>query len=392
MHSHERPEQDRDDLPAPGDALPGSAQWVRRVLAAGWGEPWAGLPVRPFSADGAAPLTHTAGLWHVDLPGNSHVLKVQLNPDAARQRRFYPLKERIAAHCRNLGVPVPEAVPALNGATSVWCQGLVCELNPRLDGSSAVWFTAAQAQQVVRAGLDLRTALDQLPSPVARELARIPLPRLVEEEHWPTALKDAEERLLPLAEQGEDDWHRAAATALRETVAGGHLLRHTGVPAVGEPVARPAVVHSDLHYHHFLLTDDGPTGEPRVRGVLDFDNVHLGDRLLDLAWLAEAAGRVADPDRRRRSLAAFRGAATARGLLRPGEERLLMPLLMAHALPVIVDIAKDILERNILSPVWLGYFDLLSPARRLEIHHLLTAPDASAPASCRASGPSPYEI
>ncbi|MFE7284020.1 aminoglycoside phosphotransferase family protein [Streptomyces noursei] len=380
MHSQERQEHHREVLSVPGDAPPGSAEWVRGVLAAVWGGPWAGLPVRPLVSDGAAPLSHTAGLWHVDLPGNGHVLKVQLNPDAARQRRFYPLKERIAAHCRGLGVPVPAAVPAADGATSVWCQGLVCELSPCLDGASVAWFTPAEAQEVVRTGLDLRTALDRLPPGWSEELAPIPLPRLVDEEHWPTALRDAEERLLPLAEEGEGDWHRAAASVLRETVAAGHLPREADVPAVGDPVPRPAVVHSDLHHHHFVLTDDGPGGRPRVQGVLDFDNVHVGDRLLDLAWLAEAAGRIAEPAERRRSLTAFTRTATDRGLLRPGEERLLMPLLVAHSMPVIVDIAKDILERNILSPVWLGYFDLLSPARRGEIHRLLTAPAPSAPA------------
>ncbi|GGZ39400.1 hypothetical protein GCM10010387_36990 [Streptomyces inusitatus] len=376
MRSHEWQEQRRDEVPAPGTASPGSAEWVRGVLAAGWGEPWAGAPVRPFSSGGAAPLSHTAGLWQVDLPGRAHVLKVQLNPDAVRRRPFYPLRERIAAHCRDRGVPVPAAVPTPDGATSVWCQGLVCELSPRLDGAATPSFTFAQAQQVVRTGLELRTALDELPPGVTAELARVPLPRLVDEEHWPTALKDAEQRLLPLAERGGSDWHRAAAGALREVVSTGRLPRAAGVPAAGDPVPRPGVVHGDLHYHHFLLAADGPAGQPCVQGVLDFDNAHLGDRLLDLAWLAEAAGRVADPAGRRRSLAAFTAAAQARGLLRPGEEALLMPLLMAHALPVIVDIAKDILERNILSPVWLGYFDLLSPARRREIHELLTAPAA----------------
>ncbi|WP_346776807.1 phosphotransferase [Streptomyces sp. HNM0574] len=353
----------------------GSAEWVRRVLAGGWGERWAGEPVRPFSAGGAVPLSHTAGLWRVGEGTGSHVLKVQLNPEAARAPRFYPLKERIAAHCRSRGVPLPAPVPAVDGAPGVWRGGLVCELVPLLEGAAAGEFTPGQARAVVRTGLDLRTALDGLPSGVRDELATVHLPRLVDEEHWPSALRDAVDRLLPLAESGEDAWHRTAAEALREVAAAGRLLAEHPVPATGEPCDRPAVVHSDLHHHHFLFAPAGPgREEPTVEGVLDLDNLHVGDRLLDLAWLAEAAGRVAGPAERARSVGDFRRVAERRGLLCPGEERLLMPLLLAHSLPVIVDIAKDILERDILSPVWPGYFALLSPLRRLEIHRLLTAP------------------
>ncbi|MEU1806916.1 phosphotransferase [Streptomyces sp. NPDC019937] len=356
----------------------GSAGWVRQVLAARWGPRWSGVPVRPLSAGDTAPLSHTAGLWYVERPEAGYVLKVQLNPDAAREPRFYPLKEEVLAHCRGHGVPAPAAVAASDGATSVWHDGLVCELAPLAPGAASGELTPAQAAAVVRTGLGLRRALDRPPGGVADRLAPIRLPRLVDEEHWPSALRDAEERLLPLAERRGDSWGRAAASALRGVVASGRLLREAGPAAAGERPARPAVVHGDLHYHHFLFspTGDGAgeAGGPDVVAVLDFDNLHVGDRLLDLAWLAEMAGRVAGETGRRRSLAAFRQAATAAGLLAPGEERLLMPLLMAHSLPVIVDIAKDILLRDILSPAWTEYFDLLASPRRLRIHQSLVSP------------------
>ncbi|WP_437312953.1 phosphotransferase [Sorangium sp. So ce385] len=364
-----------EGLPAAGRIPPGTEEWVRTVLRTCWGSRWADLPVNPLSVQDAEPLSHTAGLWHIGSGGAGHVLKVQLNRDAARRPEFYPLKAKVMAHCRAHGVPAPEAVPAVDGSTSVWCHGLVCELLPLCPGIAARRSTPAQAAAVARAGLDLRYALDRLPDGVMADLASIPLPRMVEEERWPAALADAEERLLPMAERRDDAWSRAAASALRDLMPAGALVRQAGIPVVGEPPDRPSVVHGDLHYHHFLLS--APGAQPAVLAILDFDNLHVGDRLLDLAWTAETTGRVAEPSARPDCLRAFLAAARARGLLQPGEEGLLMPLLLAHSLLTIVDIAKDILVRGILSRLWIEYFELLSPTRRLHLHALLTASRAA---------------
>ncbi|NDZ83265.1 phosphotransferase, partial [Streptomyces sp. SID10853] len=169
-----------------------------------------------------------------------------------------------------------------------------------------------------------------------------------------------------------DHWGRAAERALTALLAAGPLLdRHAD--ALTPPPRRRAVVHGDLHHHHFLLSEEGRR-PPRVSAVLDFDNLHVGDRLLDLGWLAELAGRAGDgPPDVRASLAAFRAEASRTGLLDDRHLPVLMPVLIAHSVPVVVDIAKDILERDVLSPAWLGYFELLDARRRLRLHRLLTA-------------------
>ncbi|GAA4931189.1 phosphotransferase [Streptomyces coeruleoprunus] len=356
----------------------GSEEWVRQVLTVQWGEEWGVRALRPLTVDGAVPLTHTAGLWNVTTPDGDHVLKVQLDAGAVRDERFYPLKDRIVTHCRLQGVPALPVVPAADGSPSVRHGGLAVELVPRSPGSAVAPGTREQAAAIVRTGLDLRQALDELPPGTSGELATVHLPLLVEEEHWPTALDDAERRLLPKALRGTGPWHRAAAATLRELHATVPLLRRTfgdgdHGSAGPTPEARRAVVHGDLHLHHFLLARQGPA---RVLAVLDFDNLHVGDRLLDLAWLADTAAYACgdDTDGARAVLARLLADGRRRGLLGPGDEALLMPLLMAHSLPVVVDIAKDILDRGILSPQWLGYFALLSPARRLAVHRLLTAP------------------
>lgn len=405
----------------------------------------------------------------------THVLKVQLNPAAARPPAFYPLKEKILAHCREHGVPVLEPVLDSSGSPSVWSDGMVCELLPRSKGVAARVVTPPQARAVIDAGLRLRGALDRLPESTLTDLAPLHLPRLVDEEDWTTALRDAEERLLPMALRRDDDWGRAAAEALDGVVRAGELLRRAGVPGAGETPDQVAVVHGDLHYHHVLLAPESeppqsgqggsgsgdssrsaqagsgsdvppqsaqagsgngdspqrapggagsrdsvrgvppasgssprppsardsavlppsardsaapsasgrgappptsppaPEPTPHVLALLDFDNLHAGNRLLDLAWTAETVGRLAEPVQQADSARYFLASAREHGLLEPGAEDLLMPVLLAHSLPVIVDIAKDILERDILTPVWLGYFELLSADRRLHVHELLTA-------------------
>lgn len=52
-------------------------------------------------------------------------------------------------------------------------------------------------------------------------------------------------------------------------------LRRNAIPAVDEPV----VVHGDFRLGNFLATDEG------VSAVLDWELVHLGDPMEDLAWL-----------------------------------------------------------------------------------------------------------
>ncbi|MFD8983698.1 phosphotransferase [Streptomyces sp. NPDC059564] len=351
----------------------GTAEWVRHALATHWGEAWGEARLSPLTVGGEAPLTHTAGLWRVAAAAGDHVFKAQLNSEAVRPGRFHPLKDRILAHCARQGVPVLPVVPAADGRPAVRHDGVLCEMSPLCPGAKASG-GREQAAAIVATGLDLRAALDGLPSAVADELAAVHLPLMVAEEHWPAALDDAEHRLLPKAEQkAGDPWYRAAARVLRELAASAPLLKGAAFPA--EAAAPPAVVHGDLHVHHFLLAE---RGTPRVLAVLDFDNLHVADRLLDLAWTADTAVLAcgADTGAARDVLAGFVGSGRRRGLLRPGDEERLMPVLMAHSLPVIVDIAKDILDRGILTPQWLAYFELLSPARRLAVHGLLTGPAA----------------
>ncbi|GLF97918.1 aminoglycoside phosphotransferase family protein [Streptomyces yaizuensis] len=330
--------------------------------------------MRPLVVDGAAPLSHTAGLWQILEPGSRRVLKVRRFPEALRPPAFHEVKERVAAHCRRHGVPAGAAVPALDGRTGVRCDGTVSELAPWYEGALAAPADPAQATALVHCGLRLRRALDSVPGELRAELAAATAQPAGGDEDWSTALVDAA-RLLERAGRRDDPWSRLVADTLRPAVAAGPLL-YDRLTAPGRPTRPPAVIHSDLHPHHFVVSpragDPSATGTAyAVSAVLDFDHLHVGDPLLDLAWLAEAAGRVTGSVARRRALAAFLKDAVRLGLLRPGEEVLLMPLLLAHSLPVIVRIARDILENGVRSPQWPGYFALLSPERRLAVHRRL---------------------
>ncbi|MGW2031020.1 phosphotransferase enzyme family protein [Streptomyces spinosus] len=360
---------------SPGSAV-GGAEWVSEVLARHWGPDLGTTTPTPLGVRGGErPLSHTAGLWEIRRHGTPYLFKVQLDRQAARAPRFYPLKQQVLDHCAGFGVPVASAVPALDGTPAVWADGHVCEVIPLVAGAAAVEPTSAQAEAVIRAGLTVRHALDAVPGALTDELAPVALPELVAEPHWRRALADAEQRLLPLALRRSDRWGRVAANALEALVTARPVLE----AAADEPTppARRAVVHGDLHYHHFLLDEQR---RPEVVAVLDFDNLHVGDRLLDLAWVADTAGRVGGGRVAvERTLYSFIARAGASGLLTQADTRLLMPLLMRQAVPVIVDIAKDILERDILSPHWPAYFALLDPTRRVRLHRLLTTAPVDVP-------------
>ncbi|MGW7413568.1 phosphotransferase enzyme family protein [Streptomyces sp. NPDC054863] len=350
----------------------GDARWVGETLHRYWGPAWSGCTPLPLNGpDGAPPLSHTAGLWRISHRGAPHLFKVQLTTEAQRGSAFPPVKQRVLDHCAAYGIPVASAVPTAHGTVHVSRGGHDCEVLPLLPGTATARPTPAQAAAAVRTGLALRAALDAVPAPLAADLAPIPLPALVAEEDWRAALDEARTRLLPAAHRRTDHWGRAAERALTALLAAEPLLARYD-EALAPPPERRAVVHGDLHHHHFLLGDEGPR-PPRVSGVLDFDNLHVGDRLLDLAWLAELAGRADEgPSGGGASVAALRTEASRSGLLVDHQLPLLMPVLIARSVPIVVDIAKDILERDLLGPAWLGYFELLDTGRRLRVHRLLT--------------------
>jgi aminoglycoside phosphotransferase (APT) family kinase protein len=141
-------------------------------------------------------------------------------------------------------------------------------------------------------------------------------------------------RTRGLAFLGDPGRGRAAAT--REIERWKHRIRASALPA--DPAVTAALlwlrahvpscdeitlVHGDYRLGNFLIERDGYRGA-RLTGILDWEMVHLGDPLEDLAWCssplwragtefasallppdemaavyAEAAGRAADPDRLR---------------------------------------------------------------------------------------------
>jgi aminoglycoside phosphotransferase (APT) family kinase protein len=64
-----------------------------------------------------------------------------------------------------------------------------------------------------------------------------------------------------------------------------HWLRRN-VPSTDETT----LVHGDYRLGNFLIVDDG--GRPRLSGILDWEMVHLGDPLEDVAWCSSALWRA----------------------------------------------------------------------------------------------------
>jgi hypothetical protein len=346
-------------------------RWVRHVLRRHWPRLARTAPIAPLDVGGGPPLTHTADLWRIGDEPDCFVLKVVSEPRAMRPPVYYSLKAQVLERCRDQGVPVAGAVPTVDEEWVGWHEDRACELSRFIPDATPFHGGAAAVEPILRSGLALRRALDSLPRGLCAELARTPTPVLVDEVRWQHAMDDALSRLLPLAAARTDSWGRAAARALAGLASAAKVMSdpESAASAMALP---PAVVHGDLHYNHFLIRHEAP---PRVLAILDFDNLHVGDRRLDLAWIACTVARVDGGEPARRdALDQFVALFSAAGLLSDREAPLLMPALIAHAIPVLVDIAKDILERGIRSPAWLTYFDILDVSRMLSIHRLLAEP------------------
>ncbi len=332
--------------------------WVRSVLDRGWGPEWSRAPLHPV-ADWQG--RKTEGTWLVHAKAAPHVLRVRLGPEERVHPDLFPLRQQVLAHCRRRGLPVPDPVPTTDGGTVAWREDLACELTPVVRAAVPFHPGPEQTAAVIRTGLALRATLDGLPPHLVTGLAALPCPRPC----WRQALAEAAD-LLPLANSRADDWSRACAAMLRGALAAVPLL------ATPLPPHQPAVVHGSLRTGQFQLSGGR---DPQVLAVEDFGALHAGDRLLDLAALADTAARVrVGETARRRALALFLDLAHRHGLLADGQERHLMPVLLATTVPPLVALVRQVLLEHRRGPGLVDRFDLLDPTHQAAVHRLLTGP------------------
>jgi Ser/Thr protein kinase RdoA (MazF antagonist) len=332
---------------------------VRRALVAGWGPAFAGASIAPGVRRGA--VTHRGTLLTVRTHDGAYVAKLSENDAFARAAPFAELKAAALRHAHERGVPVVVPFPTLSGSPALRGETYSLELNELVEG--VAWRARERDDEAAAEAIfALRAAFGALPPAFADALAPIELVLPVENPDSAAALERDVPVLLGEARGGGDAWSRTAERALAPLAA-------LSSDVWTAPPGRNGVVHGDLHRDHVLLR-----GRPaRAVAILDFDNLRVDRRTIDLAWLADqsaypkpgsAAFDLRSPVARIRE-------ALQRRLVQRDEVPLLMPALIAYAVPIVVDIAKDILRRGIRERVWLRYLDALDVSRKLAVHDAL---------------------
>ncbi|NNN32108.1 aminoglycoside phosphotransferase family protein [Streptomyces sp. S3(2020)] len=214
----------------------------------------AGPDVRPV-AESAEPAT-----WWV---GTRHVLRLAPDREAAlRQRRELRLRDLVRPH-------VPAAVPT-SVAHGEWTPGLTYTLDALVPGGSAREHDVSAVGEADLAAL--LTGLREVPARQAETLG-VPRtsPRSLE------ALRRAAERSAQrLAAADEFDAGRL------------HQLTQAAAVQLAAQPGTAVLVHHGLTGGHLVVSADG-----RVRGVLGWAEVIVGDPAEDIAGLALAVGSPA---------------------------------------------------------------------------------------------------
>ncbi|MCO1575636.1 hypothetical protein M8C13_07670 [Crossiella sp. SN42] len=332
---------------------------IRQLLGRHWPAHWNGLPPQRLPRWAASTLYET---WLVPGDEAAHVLTLRGHHDDSWAETRYALRRRVLTSCQSRGLPVLPPAPTTEGEPVAWLDGLAAELTPAVKGAVPNQFAPPQVDVMITAALDLREGLDELPPDLLRGLAEIPAASPVRD--WRSAVVRAR-HLLPAAERRPDVWGWTATSVLRGVLAAGPVL---ATVAGRRPL--DSVVHGAPHDDNVLLSGGR---EPQVLAILGFDELHAGDRLVDLSVIADTAARVrVGETARRRALAQFLARALDRELLREGEERFLMPVLLARTVPVVVELMSRLLREGVGAPVLADRLDRLDPMRKVNVHQLLT--------------------
>ncbi|MFF4561533.1 phosphotransferase family protein [Streptomyces sp. NPDC001435] len=210
-----------------------------------------GPDVRPVAEGGE----HST--WWV---GTRHVLRLAPDRDAAaRQRRELRLRDLVRPH-----VPVTVPVSVAHGE---WAPGLTYTLDTKVPGGTGEEHDVSAVGEADLSGL--LTGLRQVP---VRQAETLGVPRVA-----PRSLEALRRMAVRAAERlGAADEFDSALILQLTPAAAAQLAAQPGTAVL---------VHHNLRGEHLVVSADG-----RVRGILDWTGVVVGDPAEDIAGLVLAVG------------------------------------------------------------------------------------------------------
>lgn len=309
-------------------------------------------------------LTHASMLYLVSNPGGSYVLKHTTAEAAVRPAGFHAIKHKILTFCAERNVPVLIPVLTRDRLPIVTWEGTTVELLPCSPGKVEFDLTATHRRNILDGFLRLRSALEATDQKWRDALHAYPSSIPVEVENVGEAVRQAMDELLPLSRTYCGPLADNIRHALEGVVGARGLLRDSA----DQPAVRHRLIHADYQTQNLLFDS-----ESRLSAILDFDNLRNGNAAFEWSWLFDQLATGLDPAERlmdRTFLESVEAALETGGLT---HEELLstMPILLRYVVPIVVDIAKDILLRNDHRPEWARYLELCDCERKLSVHQTL---------------------
>ena len=331
-----------------------------RILVENWGGYLKNAAVIPLSQLQPKITSGVSYFTLVRVRGESLVLKQTFDSDAIRSMHFSKLKYKTTEICRANGVPAICPCLTVTGDPIVFYGGHSFELLPYVHPAIHYEGLPKQQESLISCLIDLSRALEKADS-LRDELKKCTCPYLVDQKDPVGAVKEIRSVLLPALDEKEVKLSQILGVDFAAVVNEFEEIA-TDYKKKGRFIG---VCHGDLHGQNILFGSDG-----RLKAVIDFDNLHIGDTRRDIAWVLDQLTWIpGKPDQfdfqtlRNGVRAIIEG-----GLCSKEEICGVMPSLLYYTIPIVVDIAKDILFRDDDRIVWKQYLELLDSHRKIQAH------------------------
>lgn len=315
------------------------------ILENEWGLP--GCHIQILGGDSDTPLTHDASLFLIRKGEKSYVLKRRPLGGIQRGKDFHQLKFKILKHIGGFGELLPNYLATTHKLYFLVCDEYTFELCELVEGDG---FSDKHLslEDLYIGYKNLHSGLQRTPVPLSEKLQSMAIPACVEEPDCCTAI--AQVNTLRKYFGTLPEWSTVLDVDLEKisTLSNG-IGKH--IPQ------RRSIVHGDLHAAHWIFTED------KVK-FLDFDNLRVDDAALDFAWLLDSAALHRDPHQ---EVVAIAELAVGDGLFTWDEIVSGMKSLVRYAVPIVVDIGKDIYVRGDVRDVWRSYLEILNVGRKITL-------------------------